>query len=133
MQAQILNLLTSLKETRRLTYLFISHNLSVVHHLCDRIAVMYLGKIVELADKEILFQNPLHPYTQGLLSAIPNLEKDPQRCKIDLLDDLPGPITPPAGCRFCPRCIHAGEMCHKEVPILREAEPGHFVACHCMP
>ena len=132
-QAQILNLLTTLKESRGLTYLFISHNLSVVHHLCDRIAVMYLGRIVEIADKETLFRNPLHPYTQGLISAIPSLEKNPQQPKIDLMGDTPSPEKAPAGCHFCPRCIHAREICQQEAPTLREVEPGHFVACHQMP
>ena len=132
-QAQILNLLTELKESRGLTYLFISHNLSVVHHLCDRIAVMYLGRIVEIADKETLFRNPLHPYTQGLISAIPSLETNPRQPKIELMGDLPSPGTSSSGCRFCPRCRHAGEPCRQEAPILREIEPGHFVACHHIP
>ena len=130
-QAQILNLLTTLKESRGLTYLFISHNLSVVHHLCDRIAVMYLGRIVEIADKETLFRNPLHPYTQGLISAIPSLESNAQQPKIDLTGDIPSPGAAAAGCSFCPRCTHADHICQEEAPALREVEPGHFVACHC--
>ena len=132
-QAQILNLLVTLKEKRGLTYLFISHNLSVVHHLCDRIAVMYLGRIVELADKDTLFRKPLHPYTQGLMSAMLTLQKDPQRQTIELLGDIPSPMNPPAGCSFCPRCPHVQPICREEAPGLQETESGHFVACHCIP
>lgn len=132
-QAQILNLLVTLKEKRGLTYLFISHNLSVVHHLCDRIAVMYLGRIVELADKDTLFCKPLHPYTQGLMSAMLTLQKDPQRQTIELLGDIPSPMNPPAGCSFCPRCPHAQPICREKAPGLQEIESRHFVACHCIP
>lgn len=129
-QAQILNLLVKLKEEYQLTYLFISHNLAVVHHLCDRIAVMYLGKIVEIADKETLFQNPLHPYTKALMAAVLSVEEKDEIESFTLMSDLPNPIDPPCGCRFHPRCEKACDKCSKTEPQLVEVEPGHFVSCY---
>ena len=129
-QAQILNLLVKLKEEHGLTYLFVSHNLSVVRHICDRIAVMYLGRIVEIADKETLFRNPLHPYTQALMSAVLTIDQDENRQRIELNGDIPSPMNPPEGCRFHTRCAHACPGCSEAEQELREVEPGHFVACH---
>ena len=130
-QAQILNLMNQLKKDLGLTYLFISHNLSVVKHVSDRIDVMYLGKIVELADYKEIFANPLHPYTKALLSAIPiaklNVEK---RERIILEGDVPSPVNPPEGCRFCGRCKFRTEQCAKETPDLVDVGDGHYVACH---
>lgn len=130
-QAQILNLMNQLKKDLGLTYLFISHNLSVVKHVSDRIAVMYLGKIVELADYKEIFANPLHPYTKALLSAIPiaklNVEK---RERIILEGDVPSPVNPPAGCRFCGRCKYRTEGCEKAAPELVDVGNGHYVACY---
>lgn len=131
-QAQILNLLVKLKEEYKLTYLFISHNLAVVHHLCDRIAVMYLGKIVEIADKETLFRNPLHPYTRALMSAVLSADGKDEIDRFELAGELPNPIDPPSGCRFHPRCDNACEKCMQEEPHLVEVEPGHLVACDCL-
>lgn len=129
-QAQILNLMQELKEKHGLTYIFISHNLSVVHHLCDRIAVMYLGNVVEIADKKQLFDDPRHPYTQALLDAIP--VPDPERTTMsgELEGDVPSPLNPPSGCCFHTRCKYATERCAKEKPAPVEVEPGHQVACH---
>lgn len=129
-QAQILNLMQELKEKHGLTYIFISHNLSVVHHLCDRIAVMYLGNVVEIADKKQLFDAPRHPYTQALLDAIP--VPDPERATMsgELEGDVPSPLNPPSGCCFHTRCKYAIERCAKEKPVPVEVEPGHQVACH---
>lgn len=131
-QAQILNLLQQLKEDYQLTYLFISHNLSVIKHVCDRIVVMYLGNVVEIATKEQLFSNPCHPYTQALISAIPIPDPSQKRQRIMLEGDIPSPANPPEGCRFHPRCFkcEGKENCCKERPKLIEVEPGHFVACH---
>ncbi|MBQ5841394.1 MAG: ATP-binding cassette domain-containing protein [Clostridia bacterium] len=128
-QAQILNLLDELREKYTLTYLFISHNLSVVKHMCDRIAVMYLGRIVELGTAEQIFGNPLHPYTRALISAIPVAGKKRQDDRIVLTGDLPAPTEVIAGCAFHNRCYECGERCDKECPALREVEPGHFVSC----
>ncbi|WP_066683233.1 ABC transporter ATP-binding protein [Christensenella intestinihominis] len=128
-QAQVLNLLQDLKEEYHLTYLFISHNLSVIKHVCDQIAVMYLGKVVELADNERLFSNPLHPYTKALISAIPIPDPDIRRNRILLEGDLPSPMNPPSGCRFHTRCNEAVEECSRIEPEFKEIEPGHFVAC----
>jgi len=129
-QAQILNLLHRLQKEFFYTYLFISHDLSVVKHVSDRIAVMYLGKIVETGEYRELFRKPLHPYTQALLSAIPVAKLNVAREQILLEGDVPSPVNPPPGCRFMPRCHYAQEICSKELPKLREHEPQHFVACH---
>lgn len=129
-RSQVINLLQDLQEEFGLTYLFISHDLSVVEHISDRVAVMYLGKLVELADSETLYRNPLHPYTQALLSAAP--VPDPKRTKkrLVLSGDVPSPITPPPGCRFHTRCIYARKVCTLEEPPLREVVKNHFAACH---
>jgi peptide/nickel transport system ATP-binding protein len=129
-QAQILNLLNSLQRQFGYTYVFISHNLSVVKHVSDRIAVMYLGKIVELSDYRSLFVEPLHPYTQALLSAIPLPKFGKKRDRIILEGDVPSPIEPPEGCRFQGRCLYRQDVCTEKTPELRELEPGRFVACH---
>ena len=129
-QAQILNLLNELQKQFHYTYVFISHNLSVVKHVSDRIAVMYLGKIVELSDYRELFVKPLHPYTQALLSAIPVAKLDVKKERIILEGDVPSPIEPPEGCRFLGRCRYCQTLCTKETPPLKEYAPGHFVACH---
>lgn len=129
-QAQILNLLNDLQKEFAYTYVFISHNLSVVKHVSDRIAVMYLGKIVELADYRELFANPLHPYTLALLSAIPLAKLDAKRERIILEGDVGSPIEPPEGCRFAGRCRSACEICLQQTPELKEVSPGHFVSCH---
>lgn len=129
-QAQILNLLNDLQKEFSYTYVFISHNLSVVKHVSDRIAVMYLGKIVELADYRELFANPQHPYTLALLSAIPLAKLDTKKERIILEGDVGSPIEPPEGCRFAGRCRSACEICHQQTPELQEVSPGHFVSCH---
>lgn len=131
-QAQILNLLQKLKTEYGLTYLFISHNLSVIKHICDRIVVMYLGNVVEIASKEQLFANPCHPYTKALISAIPIPDTSQKRQRIMLEGDIPSPAHPPEGCRFHPRCYARAENagCCRDIPKLIEIEPGHFVACH---
>ena len=131
-QAQIINLLEDLRERFGLTYLFIAHDLSVVRHLCQRVAVMYLGRIVELADSDELFDNPLHPYTQALLAAVP--VPDPTRRGARARSarsqgEVPSPINPPSGCVFHPRCPIAVESCKQARPELRELRPGHWVAC----
>ena len=131
-QAQIVNLLEDLQAKFGLTYLFIAHDLSMVRHISDRVAVMYLGIIVELADRDELFTNPLHPYTQALISAVP--VPDPvvegQRKRIILVGDVPSPVNVPSGCRFHPRCPYVIDRCKTEVPQWREFSPDHFVACH---
>ena len=126
-QAQILNLLVSMKEEYKLTYLFVSHNLAVIHHICDRIAVMYLGQIVEMAPKDELFLNPLHPYTQALISAVPSTEETSVE-RIILKGDLPDPSNPPSGCRFRTRCEYANQKCKTE-QSLKEVSPGHWLRC----
>ena len=133
-QAQILNLMQDLQKKYGLTYIFISHNLSVVKHLCDRIAVMYLGHIVELADRDTLFANPAHPYTKALLAAIPVPDPDVQSMSGELTGDVPSPLNPPKGCCFHTRCPYATERCRTEAPQLHNVAPGHSVACHlCEP
>ena len=131
-QAQVVNLLEDLQDKFGLTYLFIAHDLSMVRHICDRVAVMYLGVIVELADRDELYENPLHPYTQALLTAvpIPNPKKDRARHRMILQGEIPSPLNPPAGCRFHPRCPVAKELCRVDIPAWHEVTPGHFVACH---
>ena len=129
-QAQILNLLNSLQKEFSYTYVFISHNLSVVRHVSDRIAVMYLGQMVELSEYKELFRQPLHPYTQALLSAIPRTQLDLVRKRIILEGDVPSPIEPPDACRFAGRCRYVQDVCRHGTPPLTEHEPGHFVACH---
>ena len=129
-QAQILNLLGDLRKERGYTYLFISHNLSVVRYVSDEVAVMYLGQVVEKTANTTLFRKPLHPYTQALLSAVPVGDPDAKKERIILEGDVPSPIAPPPGCRFAPRCIYRQERCSAENPVLSEIEPGHFVSCH---
>jgi oligopeptide/dipeptide ABC transporter ATP-binding protein len=129
-QAQVINLLMDLQDEFRLSYLFVAHDLAVVEHISHRIAVMYLGKIVELTDKRSLFADPQHPYTEALLSAVPVPDPGIQRKRVILPGDVPSPINPPAGCRFHTRCPYAVERCHLEEPAIKEVRPGHFVACH---
>jgi len=129
-QAQVINLMVDLQRAKRLSYLFVAHDLAVVAHISHRIAVMYLGKIVELADKRTLFRNPLHPYTEALLSAVPVANPAVKRAKRLLPGDVPSPLNPPLGCAFHPRCAYAVERCRIEAPALREVAPGHSVACH---
>ncbi|MDX9809320.1 MAG: ATP-binding cassette domain-containing protein [Sphaerochaetaceae bacterium] len=129
-QAQIINLLRDLKEKANLTYLFISHDLAVVKYISDRIGVMYLGNVVELAQSRQIFERPLHPYTEALLAAIPTTEVDAKRDPVLLEGDIPSPIRPPKGCKFHTRCRYCTEICTKVVPEWRQLEPDHFVACH---
>jgi len=129
-QAQITNLLKDLQEEFGLTLLFIAHDLGVIRHMCDRVAVMYLGKIVETASKEELFDNPKHPYTEALLSAIPTSNPEARKKRTILMGDVPSPINPPPGCRFHPRCPKCMPQCSKVEPELIEVEKGHFAACH---
>ncbi|MCX6070297.1 MAG: ABC transporter ATP-binding protein [Chloroflexi bacterium] len=128
-QSQVLNILKDLQAEFNLTYLFIAHNMSVVEHISDRVAVMYLGKTVELSSREALFSDPLHPYTQALMSAIPIPDPHVRRQRILLPGDVPSPLNPPSGCRFHPRCPVAMEQCAAEEPSFQEVSPGHFVAC----
>ncbi len=131
-QAQIVNLLIKLQREMGLTYLFISHDLSMVKHISDRVGVMYLGAMVELAGNHALYDHPVHPYTQALISAIPEADPDEEEGKprVHLEGEVPSPINPPAGCRFKGRCKYAKEICGQEMPELKEVEPNHYVACH---
>jgi oligopeptide transport system ATP-binding protein len=129
-QAQVINLLEDLQDTFRLTYVFIAHDLSVVEHISTRIAVMYLGRIVEIAPARELYTSPRHPYTEALLGAVPIPDPAVKRKRIVLQGDVPNPIRPPAGCHFHPRCPHVMDRCRVETPLLREIEPGRKAACH---
>lgn len=131
-QAQIINLLIKLQKENHLTYLFISHDLSVVRHISDRVGIMYLGSMVELGSSQAIFGQPLHPYTKALISAIPEADPDSEktRKRIPLEGEVPSPIDPPSGCKFRPRCAYATDKCAQESPTWEEAAPGHFVACH---
>lgn len=129
-QAQIINLFSNLQEQQGASFLFISHDLSVVEHLCTRIAIMYLGVLVETADREELFSHPIHPYTQALLSAVPIPDPTRKKKRMILKGDIPSPANPPSGCRFRTRCPYAKEQCAEQVPPLREVGGGHQVACH---
>jgi oligopeptide/dipeptide ABC transporter ATP-binding protein len=132
-QAQIVNLLQDLQEEMGLTYVFIAHDLRVVEHISHRVAIMYLGKIVELADSEEIYRNPRHPYTRALLSAVPIPDPTARRERMLLPGDVPSPIHPPPGCPFHPRCPYAEERCRREVPSLAVGARGHAVACHVFP
>ncbi|WP_067619274.1 ABC transporter ATP-binding protein [Alicyclobacillus acidiphilus] len=129
-QSQVLNLLKDLQDEFALTYLFIAHDLSVVRHISDRVLVLYLGRMAELADTDSIFSDPLHPYTKALLSAVPIPDPDVRRERIILKGDLPSPANPPKGCPFHTRCPVAAQICREQVPEWREAKQGHFVACH---
>ena len=130
-RSQVLNLMQDIQRERKLTYLFISHDMSVVKHISDRVAVMYLGHVVELATKQQLFAAPQHPYTQALMSAIPIPDTRVKTKRVLLNGDVPSPLNPPSGCCFHTRCPYATERCGKEAPLLQEREPGHWTACHC--
>ena len=129
-QAQIINLLKDLQEKYNLTYLFISHDLSVVEHISDTVGVMYLGSLVEYGEKEDIFRNPLHPYTKALFSAIPIPDPDAKMNRIVLEGSIPSPANPPSGCKFHTRCANCMEICKTQAPAQKEIEPGHFVVCH---
>ena len=129
-QAQIINLFSDLRKEKGLAYLFISHDLSVVEHLCDKIAIIYLGNIVEIATSDEIFNNPKHPYTKALISAIPSINPEERKKKIILEGDIPSASNPPSGCKFHTRCPNATDRCKKEVPEFLEREKGHFISCH---
>ncbi len=129
-QAQIINLLQDLQQERGIAYLFIAHDLAVVEHISRRVMVMYLGKVVELAEAKAIIRGPRHPYTQALISAVPVVDPDSKRQRIILPGDVPSPIHPPPGCPFHPRCPIVEDVCRAEIPPLREISPGHFAACH---
>jgi len=131
-QSQVINLLNDLQEKLKLTYLFIAHDLAVIRHMCDRVVVMYLGKVMEIAENQELFENPLHPYTQALLSAVPVPDPEVKKERIILKGDIPSPINPPSGCVFHTRCPVGMPICKEVKPELREIKPGHFVACHAV-
>jgi peptide/nickel transport system ATP-binding protein len=128
-QAQVLNLFGELRDRLGLTYLFISHDLGVVRHLCERVAILYLGRIVESAPADELFSAPAHPYTQALIADAPTLKAEKKRF-VAIRGELPSPLSPPSGCHFHPRCPHAFARCREERPMLREIAPGHRSACH---
>lgn len=129
-QAQILNLMLGLQKRLNLTYLFVAHNLSVVKHICDRVAVMYVGKLVEMAGTEELYHSPRHPYTAALMAAVPVADPRVQTGNVELPGEVPSPAHPPSGCYFHPRCEYAVDVCRTQPPDFREINPGHFVACH---
>ena len=129
-QAQVINLLMDLQDEMQLSYLFVAHDLAVVEHISHRVAVMYLGKLVEVTDKRSLFAHPQHPYTEALLSAVPAPDPRTQKKRIILAGDVPSPINPPPGCRFHTRCPYVEARCRVEEPVTKEVRPGHFVACH---
>ncbi len=129
-QAQIINLLKELQDQYHLTYLFISHDLSVVEHISDTVGVMYLGNLVEYGDTEDIFAHPLHPYTKALFSAIPTPDPTVKMNRIVLEGSIPSPANPPSGCKFHTRCPHCTDRCKTEVPVQKEMEPGHYVVCH---
>ena len=131
-QSQIINLLSDLKDQQHLTYLFITHDLSVVKYISDRIGVMYLGNMVELAESQEIFDHPLHPYTEALLGAIPTTDVDQSRELQVLEGDIPSPVNPPSGCKFHTRCKYCTEICEKVAPEWQEVRPDHFIACHHM-
>ena len=131
-QSQVLNLLSDLQKELDLSYLFIAHGMAVVKHISDRIGVMYLGKMVEIAPKTAIYDRPLHPYTKALMSAIPIPDPAVRRERITLGGEVPSPINPKPGCRFAGRCPYAMDLCRQEQPELKEVEPGHLVACHCL-
>jgi peptide/nickel transport system ATP-binding protein len=129
-QAEILNLLQDLQQEFHLTYLFVAHDLSVVEHICNRVAVMYLGRLVEMASTKELFYNPIHPYTEALMSAVPPADPDAPMQPVFLEGEIPNPADPPSGCHFHPRCRYAEDVCRSSVPEWKEYQPGHFAACH---
>jgi oligopeptide/dipeptide ABC transporter, ATP-binding protein, C-terminal domain len=129
-QAQILNLMLDLQKRLNLTYLFVAHNLGVVKHICDRVAVMYVGKLVEMSTTEELYRTPKHPYTAALMSAVPVADPRIKTGSVELKGEVPSPANPPSGCYFHPRCDYAVDVCRTELPAFREITPNHFVACH---